>query len=242
MSDSITHWLDNISSEQMCYAILSAVSELEPIRHYISLDGRNQLHPLYANTPYAQWHAVMPYLVRLSPKSRFWQWIEAAKANDWGWVFSTELSERQLVPYFTALTQVVMPNDEIAFFRYWDTDYLRSIFHFHSQQTNTLLPPITSCWLNHETFDFHADLNQPAKQSPWFHVSDDLIQQLEQTDHTPIVNNLMLFVQENRADLWLGFPHSILKNKAEYFVTYFQGNRDQMADDFCQQLADELSL
>lgn len=62
------------------------------------------------------------------------------------------------------------------------------------------------------------------------------------TDNTPLINNLMLFVQENRGDLWLGFPPDILKMKVQQFVDHYAGDKEQIAQQLCQQLTDELTI
>lgn len=160
LSDSLTNWLTQSDS---IYAILSAASDAEPLRHYQEKEGKQRLYPLYANTEYAVWTQVMPYLVRIPSHSHFFKWVEQTSATDWGWFFTSTASEQELIPYFTALTQAIMPAGDIVFFRYWDTDYLRVIFRSQTLPYNPFIPAISSCWLNGEIFNFQPDLVQPAK-------------------------------------------------------------------------------
>jgi hypothetical protein len=101
---------------------------------------------------------------------------------------------------------------------------------------------MSSCWLNGESFSFQANTEQPARPNTWWHVPQQLLDVLENTDNTPLINNLMLFVQENRGDLWLGFPPDILKMKVQQFVDHYAGDKEQIAQQLCQQLTDELTI
>lgn len=242
MFESLSSWLDACPRHQPLYAILSASSEAEPVRHYTEKDGRQPLWPLYADTSYAQWHPVMPYLVRLHRQSRFFEWITQTSSTDWGWLLTADVHESALAAHFRAFTQVLMPDGETVFFRYWETDYLRPIFHSLTEPTNSLIPPMQSCWLNGESFSFQPDTECSAKKNPWWQVSSSLLQQLEHTDNSPLIHNLMLFIQENRGDLWLSFPHETLMAKVQYFAEHFQGQPEQIAQMLCLQLTNELSL
>ena len=241
-SKKFTAWLESLQTTEHLYAIISSTSDVEPVRHYFQLDGREPVYPLYANTPYADWNPVMPYLARLNAGSHFLDWIRETTATDWGWLFTSTSSTEELASHLTSLTQVLMPDHSLVFFRYWDTDYLRAIFHYLNETTSSLLPPMSSCWLNGESFSFQANTEQPARPDTWWHVPQQLLDVLENTDNTPLINNLMLFVQENRGDLWLGFPPDILKMKVQQFVDHYAGDKEQIAQQLCQQLTDELTI
>lgn len=234
-------WVEQNNSTAI-YAILSSVSDAEPVRHYTELDGKNMLHPLYANTAYAQWYPVMPYLVRLSPKSRFWQWIETTKSDDWGWLFASESTENELAPYFTSLTQVIMPDGERVFFKYWEQVYLSIILNTLHESTFSLIPSISSIHLNKENFEFHPKKNELHKVNTWWQVPERVINNIEKDDKHPLISNILTQLQENQGDIWLGFSRDILRNKISIFVENYNGIKEELYSELCQQLSDDLEL
>lgn len=224
------------------YAIISAASDAEAVRYYFQHDGSTIAWPLYANTPYADWHPVMPYLVTLSRASPFLDWINTTEATDWGWLFSSTQEAGELAPHFRSLTQATMPDGEQVFFRYWDGDYFSLILSQQNEHTCALIPAMRACWVNGHTFTFHPDNTAAAKPFAWWQLSDALLTQLANADSRPLITNLLQYLQENRGDLWLSFPKNILENKVRYFVENYQGTAEKITAALCEQLSEQQTL
>lgn len=242
LSKPLSGWLTALDPDVHLYAIISAASEAEPVRYYFQRDGATIAWPLYANTHYADWHPVMPYLVKLSRHSPFLDWVNTTEATDWGWLFTSSQEASELAPYFTSLTQATMPEGERVFFRYWDGDYFSLILSHQHEQTCSLLPPMRACWANGHTFTFHPDNTTTAKPFAWWQLSDALLKQLAKADSRPLITNLLQYLQENRGDLWLSFPNNILESKVRYFVENYQGEPEKITAALCEQLSEEQTL
>ncbi|ERK10806.1 hypothetical protein L581_4165 [Serratia fonticola AU-AP2C] len=90
MESQLQQWLANCASGQRLYAVLSSVSDAQPLKHYYQLDGSNVAEGIYHYTAYKDWHEVMPYLVELSVNSPFLAWVSEASSTDWGWLAVSE--------------------------------------------------------------------------------------------------------------------------------------------------------
>jgi hypothetical protein len=241
VSDSIKplqDWLAALNPDDYLYAVISAASEAEPVRYYFQLDGATIAWPLYANTPYADWHPVMPYLVKLSRTSPFLDWVSTTESTDWGWLFSSTQEADELAPHFSSLTQATMPEGDRVFFRYWDGDYFSLILSHQHEQTCSLIPAISACWVNGHTFSFQPDNTTAAKPFSWWHVPQLIIDTIEKEDHKPLIENM----QEIRGDIWLSYTNDILKTKVSYFVKYYNGIKENLFSELCQQLTEDLKL
>ncbi|WP_445612016.1 DUF4123 domain-containing protein [Hafnia alvei] len=143
---AIFDWIKNTeTSGSRLYAILASTNGGAALKAYYALDGKHTPQGLYADTPYANWYPVMPMLVELSPYSPFLTWVEEHATPAWGWLARSPLIESVIAQHLAGLTQVLMPNGQAVFFRYWDGRYLSSIsnssaingipFSPHSQTT-----------------------------------------------------------------------------------------------------------
>ena len=101
-------WLtDNpLRSGESLYAVISSTSDADPLAAYRQ---RGVVEPsclLWAETPYADWLPVMPYLLRLTPDSEFIQWVAQTDADDWGWLAISTASPQRITEHLRSLTQV----------------------------------------------------------------------------------------------------------------------------------------
>jgi hypothetical protein len=235
-------WLAALNPDEYLYAIISAASEAEPVRYYFQLDGATIAWPLYANTPYADWYPVMPYLMKLSRTSPFLDWVNTTESTDWGWLFSSTQEADELAPHFSSLTQATMPDGDRVFFRYWDADYFSLILSHQHEQTCSLIPAMTACWVNSHTFTFQPDNTSAAKPFAWWQLPESLLKELANADPRPLITNLLQYLQEYRGDLWRSFPKNILENKVRYFVENYQGAEEKITAALCEQLSEEQTL
>jgi len=233
---------DWVAAQQApCYAIISAASDSAPVKAVTMNDGRTVTYPLYAGTPYAQWHPVMPYLVAISPRSGFLNWIEQTKATDWGWLFSSSAPQQPLIDHFVSLAQATMPNGERVFFRYWDGDYFNLIQNWLDEPTSSLIPPMHSCWVNGFEHNYTAT-EIPVRDFASWAIPQPLLDSLLKSDPRPMIQNLMQYIQENHGDLWTSFPYDTLNYKIAQFVADYSGEKDHLISALCDYLIEEKSF
>jgi len=233
---------DWVAAQQApCYAIISAASDSAPVKAVTMNDGRTVTYPLYAGTPYAQWHPVMPYLVAISPRSGFLNWIEQTKATDWGWLFSSSAPQQPLIDHFVSLAQATMPNGERVFFRYWDGDYFNLIQNWLDEPTSSLIPPMHSCWVNGFEHNYTAT-EIPVRDFASWAIPQPLLDSLLKSDPRPMIQNLMQYIQENHGDLWTSFPYDTLNYKIAQFVSDYSGEKDRLISALCDYLIEEKSF
>ncbi|WP_148864401.1 DUF4123 domain-containing protein [Marinobacter fonticola] len=152
------------------YLVLSGTSDSEPVRHFFDRDGLSA-QPLYRGTPYAGWQDVMPYLVAVSPDSRFLDWIDETSSTDWGWAALSMASMEQVFTHLRSLTQIALSNGKAVFFRHWDARFLGPIYdHLESGQQARLMGPIES-WIAPDQIQRRNPgpvIDAEEKPYPWF--------------------------------------------------------------------------
>ena len=115
-------WLaDNpLLTGERLYAVISSTSNADPLAAYRQRGGIEPPIALWAETPYADWLPVMPYLLSLTPDSGFLQWAAETGADDWGWLAVSTAAPELIAAHLRGLTHVLMPAGEAVFFRFWD--------------------------------------------------------------------------------------------------------------------------
>lgn len=161
MDSQLQQWLANSASGHRLYAVLSNVSDAQPLKHYYQLDGSRVAEGIYHYTAYKDWHEVMPYLVELSVNSPFLAWVNETPATDWGWLAVSEQPRQRILDHLRSLTQVKLPDEKKVFFRYWDGQFLPLILAASTeQQQNQLMGVFSSLWLRQQV------LKLPLQSAP----------------------------------------------------------------------------
>lgn len=201
------------TSSMPLYAVLSNVSDAQAVKHYYMIDGTQTPHGLCTGTPYSNWQSVMPMIVQLDEQSPFLDWINQTQYQDWGWLARSHLPFDSICAHLRGLTQVIMPSGETVFFRYWDGTYLTEAIRFMAERWAEVLPAFAFYLINGEPFTVHVPAESKPQNSPWWQVPQELIKYLLQKNQTPLLDNIIKYLQEHNPDIYFKFDQDILHKK-----------------------------
>lgn len=229
---TIDSWIKQFSVEHRLYALLSGPAISKALSHYYQLDGRESPEGIWLNTPYRNWHEVMPRLVMIHKDSPFLDWVSKQTEQSWGWLALAPFSQGYLIQKLKILTKVKLPDNKEVFFRYWDGKYLFRILEVSDDlQQKALLGGISSLWSGYQSIllppvtEFIPDdtiltltqlqtdaLEQQQKQLLWYEIRDDFYHRFPRKTRSLGKQNVNAFI-----DL-------IIKKTSEYQLT----RRDQV--------------
>lgn len=229
---NIELWIEQFPVENRLYALLSGPAISEALSHYYQLDGRDSPEGIWLNTPYREWHDVMPRLVSIHKDSPFLDWVAKQTDQSWGWLALAPCSQGYLIQKLRLLTKVKLPDNKEVFFRYWDGKYLFRVLEASDLlEQKALLGGITAVWSGSQSFllptvtefipgnkiltftQSQTDaLMQQQKQLLWYEIRDDFYQRFPRRARTLGKQNV-----DNFIDL-------IIEKTAEYSLT----RRDQI--------------
>ena len=222
------------------YAVISSTSKADPLAAYRQRCGIEPAIALWANTPYADWLPVMPYLLSLTPDSGFLQWVAETDADDWGWLAVSTAAPTLITEHLRGLTQVLMPASEAVFFRYWDGRHWLPTLQYLSTAATDVLPVFDRYWINGQPVAVGQGAARPAQSFPWWEVPQDLLNTLAEKDPTYVIANMMLWLKETQAELYFSTPEPILRHKVEHFVTVSDSSQDDNNQRFIAYIKQEL--
>jgi hypothetical protein len=205
-------------SEQL-FAIFSSASAAEPLKIWQRSLTAQAPNPIWAGTAYAEWKPVMPYVAIVAADSEFLDWVAATESDDWGWLAVSSASQEVLVEHLRSLTQVLLPNGNLAFFRFWDGRHLLSILQSVEVDSAELLPVIGRCLINGQSLDIDGGSLKGAKVFPWWQVSESLLQTLATEDAATRINNLMQWLSEEQPSVFEAFSEQVLRSKVANFLS-----------------------
>lgn len=206
-----------LSSTEQIFAIFSNASAVEPFKAWQrSLSSAPS--PIWADTIYSEWEAVMPYVGVVAADSQFLDWVATTASCDWGWLAVSSANLEAVVEHLRSLTLVKMPNGKFVFFRFWDGRYLLPILQSADVNASELLPVIRSCLINGQSVDIGGCALQTSKVFPWWEVPEPLLQHLGTEDASTLINNLMRWLSEEHPSLFEAFSESVLRRKVETFI------------------------
>lgn len=213
-------WLASqpLQASERLYAIVSNTSDADPLMSYRLNDGAQTPLPLWADTPYATWHAVMPYLLELRADSGFLDWIAETDAQDWGWLAVSTRTPQQAAEHVRSLTQVLMPDATAVFMRFWDGRHFYPILEGLGTGAADVLPVFDRYLINGNSLDVNPAVVPPAKAWPWWEVPQTLLDQLAAKDPSTLIDNLMQWLSEERPDIYAAFPQAVLRHKIARLV------------------------
>ncbi|PRA30817.1 DUF4123 domain-containing protein [Pseudomonas poae] len=215
-----------LAGEQI-FAVLSAASDAKPQEAWRTLVGGTPLQPLWVDTPYATWEAVMPYVGIVEPGSPFLDWVASAEATDWGWLAVSSSSVETVVAHLQSLTKVYLPEGREVFLRFWDGAQLLPIL----QQCGAEVLPVFQRYLvNGQSLTVETGLVAAAKPGPWWRVPAPLLAHLAEQSPQTLIDNLLQWLEEQRPDLYTAFPASSLRHKVAYFARGPEINHEALAD------------
>jgi len=217
--DFIGNWLQThpLNNTEQIFAIFSNASAAEPFKTWQrSLNSAPS--PIWADTIYSEWEAVMPYVGIVAADSEFLDWVAETESRDWGWLAVSSASLVVVVEHLRSLTQVKLPNGKSVFFRFWDGRYLLPILQSDDVKTSELLPVIGRCLINGQSVDVGGSALKTSKVFPWWEVSESLLQHLGAEDASTQINNLVRWLSEEHPSLLEAFSESVLRRKVGMFL------------------------
>lgn len=213
-------WLERqplMQGEQL-FAIFSNASSAEPLKAWQN-GGRIQApRPIWADTVYAEWEPVMPYVAIVDPDGDFMAWVANTESRDWGWLAVSAASPDALVAHLCSLTQVLLPNGNPMFFRFWDGRFLLPILQSADVDTAQLMPMIERCLINGQPLGMGSGPLKAARDFPWWEVPETLLQALAGESDITRVGNLLNWLSEERPDLFEAFSEPVLRHKIAAFL------------------------
>ena len=218
---ALSDWSQITATAKMpLYAVLSNVSDAQSVKNYYVTDGSQTPHGLYTGTPYTNWHSVMPMIVQLDENSPFLNWVSQTEYQNWGWLARSHLPFESICAHLRSLTQVIMPDGETVFFRYWDGTYLAEQIRFMADSWAEVLPAFAFYWVNGEPFTVFVPLQAEAQVSPWWQVPAELTDYLLQKNKTPLIDNIIQCLQEEYPTYYFQFDEEIIHKKLAHLLSH----------------------
>ena len=220
-SDAITpqQWLakNPLRPGEHLYAVISSTSTAQPLAAWRKYEPQ-PAEPLWANTPYADWLPVMPWLLSLTGKEDFLHWAARTDAQDWGWLAISSAPPELIAEHLRGLTQVFTAPGDAVFFRFWDGRYFLTVLQQLGVTTPYVLPVFDRYWVNGQPVAVGQGAALPAHSFPWWEVPQDLLTTLAEKDFNTVIDNLMQGFKETQAELYASMSESRLRQKIEHFV------------------------
>ncbi|WP_434608326.1 DUF4123 domain-containing protein [Pseudomonas sp. D2-30] len=199
------------------YLIISAASDTDALGTYRLSGPSHPLLPIWSETPYSTWHAVMPYVTKLAPDSTFLPWITETDALDWGWLAVSRCEPEEVLGHLRSLTQVKMPKGREVFFRFWDGRFIYPILEGLGDDAQALLPVFERYLINGKPLEASPRKVPMVQDWPWWEVPQGLLDALAEQDQSAPIDNLMQWLEEEHPDIHCAWPRSVLKRKVGYF-------------------------
>ena len=213
-------WLDRqpLKPSEQLFAVFSNTSDAEPFKAWQRSITAQAPSPIWADTAYAEWEPVMPYVGIVAAGSEFLEWAATTESRDWGWLAVASVSQDVLVEHLRSLTQVLLPNGNAVFFRFWDGRYLLPILQSTDVNAAQLMPVIDRVLINGQSLDIGGSALKTSRVFPWWEVSESLLKHLANESATTRINNLLMWLSEDRPDLYEAFSASVLRHKVAIFL------------------------
>ena len=170
--------------------------------------------PIWAETIYAEWDAVMPFVGIVAADSEFLDWVASTESRDWGWLAVSSASLEVLVEHFCSLTQVLMPDGKAVFFRFWDGRFLLPILQSDEVQSAQLMPVISRGLINGQAVDIGGRAQVSGRVFPWWKVPESV---LASAGNSVRIGNALQWLSEEHPALYEAFPQAVLRCKVQQF-------------------------
>lgn len=204
-------WLarEPLSASEQLFAVFSSASEAKPLKAWPEAPS-----PIWAETIYAEWDAVMPYVGIVAADSEFLHWVATTESRDWGWLAVSSASLEEVVAHFRSLTQVLMPSGKTVFFRFWDGRFLLPILQANEVDAAQLFPVIGRCLINGQMLEIGGRAQVAGRTLPWWRVPESVLAQQGNVVRTA---NALHWLSEEHPTLFEAFPEAVLRCKIRRF-------------------------
>ncbi|WP_419866589.1 DUF4123 domain-containing protein [Pseudomonas fluorescens] len=208
---SPAEWLasEPLTASERLFAVFSNASEANPRKAW-----REPASPIWAETIYAEWEAVMPYVGIVAADSKFLHWVATTESQDWGWLAVSSANLEQVVAHFRSLTQVLMPDGKKVFFRFWDGRFLLPILQANEVDPAQLLPMIGRALVNGRALKIGGRALISDHAFPWWQVPDSVLAQQGEDVRTA---NALQWLSEEHPAVFEAFPEAVLRCKVRQF-------------------------
>lgn len=217
MNTAIPHqWLQSqpLMADEQLFAVLSSASDGEPFKVWSGSTTAQAPSPIWADTIYAEWDAVMPFVGIVAVDSEFLDWVATTESLDWGWLAVSTASLEVVVEHFRSLTQVLMPDGKAVFFRFWDGRFLLPILQSDAVDAAQLLPMISRGLINGQALEIGGRAQVSGRVFPWWTVPDSV---LASAGDEVWVGNAVQWLSEENPALFEAFPEVVLRCKVGQF-------------------------
>ncbi|MFJ2367261.1 DUF4123 domain-containing protein [Pseudomonas sp. NPDC087697] len=213
-------WLDRhpLKPSEQLFAVFGNASSAEPLKAWQRSSTAQAPSPIWADTAYAEWGPVMPYVGVVAAGSEFMEWVATTESRDWGWLAVSSAPQEVLVDHLRSLTQALLPNGSAVFFRFWDGRYLLSILQSAEVDDAQLMPLIGRCLINGQALEIGGRVLETSRVFPWWEIPGALLEQLAAQSAATRINNLLKWLSEDRPDLYEAFSESVLRHKVAIFL------------------------
>jgi len=214
--NSSKEWLQihPLNSTEKLFAIFSNASDSEPFKAWQLSANAQPPSPIWADTIYSEWDAVMPYVGIVDSDSEFLDWVAATESRDWGWLAVSSASLEVVVEHFCSLTQVLTPDGKAVFFRFWDGRFLLPILQSDAVDAAQLLPVISRALINGQALDIGGRAQVSGCVFPWWKVPESV---LASAGDEVRIGNAVQWLSEEHPALFEGFPEPVLRCKVGRF-------------------------
>ncbi|MNL16465.1 hypothetical protein D3C87_1375090 [compost metagenome] len=213
-------WLERqpLQTGEQLFAVFSNTSSAEPFKAWQRSGPIQAPRAIWADTVYAEWESVMPYVAIVDPGSEFMAWVSSTESCDWGWLAVSAASPAVLVEHLCSLTQVLLPNGSPTFFRFWDGRFLLPILQSAEVDAAKLMPVIERCLVNGQPLEIGGGSLKASRDFPWWEVPEALLRVLAAESAITLINNLLKWLDEDRPDLFEAFSEAVLRHKIAAFL------------------------
>ncbi|MFJ2323899.1 DUF4123 domain-containing protein [Pseudomonas sp. NPDC087817] len=210
------HWLQRqpLMADEKLFAVLSSTSDGEPFKIWSESTTVQAPSPIWADTIYAEWDAVMPFVGIVAVDSEFLDWVATTESLDWGWMAVSSASLEVVVEHLRSLTQVLMPDGKAVFFRFWDGRFLLPVLQSEAVAAAQLLPVISRGLINGQAVDIGGRAQVSGQVFPWWTVPESV---LASTSDEVRIGNAVQWLSEEHPGLFEAFPVQVLRCKVRQF-------------------------
>ncbi|MBH3464057.1 DUF4123 domain-containing protein [Pseudomonas carnis] len=226
-----------LQPDEQLYAVLGNASDAKPLAAWQATAAAKMPRPIWADTAYADWDEVMPYVGVVEPSSAFLDWIATTQAPDWGWLAVSSSPLEVVIAHLKGLTQVYLPESQPVFLRFWDGAHLLPMLQSLGDGAGGVLPVFQRYLINGQPLSVAAKPVTAAPVSPWWQVPASLLKHMAQQSPQVLVDNLLQWLQEQRPDLYTAFTPATLQHKVAYFARRPQISPGALADYLASQLS-----
>lgn len=207
-----------LQENEHLYLIISAASETNALQALRTSVPAHPLLPIWSETPYASWQAVMPYVTRLEPDSAFLPWIGGNKALDWGWLAVSRCEPGEVLAHLRSLTQVRMPDGNPVFFRFWDGRFIYPLLEKLGAAAGQVLPTFDRYLINGKAVQIGPRSVPAVRDWPWWDIPQEVLDMLPDENRSMHVDRLLQWLEEERPGVHAAWSENNLKQKISRFV------------------------